>query len=110
MRTPPPWAKTCRNPFIGHDWDTIPDCWVPNTNWPFVRFLNQRCTECGLVCARLVSANFNRHTVYDESTRPSDYRYTEIEMPDLFDFMDWAADSSTERRAKRQRKLELVPA
>lgn len=104
----PPWAKTCRNPFIGHDWDTIPECFVPNTCFPWVRLLNQRCTECGLVCARLVSATFVRHTIYDESSRPKDYRYTEVEMPNIFQFMDWAEEGSGERRVKRQRKLELV--
>lgn len=113
MSTPPPWAKSCRNPYIRHQWDWIPIEYTPDTCFPWVRIFNERCTECGLIAARMVSDTGVRHSLYKTSTYPKDYRYTELEAPTAIDYMDWRIEVAEERYAQRERRkakrsLEVV--
>ena len=106
MRTAPPWAKQCRNPFVRHDWDWIPFEWEPDTSFQWVRMFNERCTCCHVVVARMVAAQGQRHSMYRQSTYPEDYRYTEMEEPSAVEYADWYIEDREERHGKR--RLQVV--
>jgi len=102
----------CRNPYIGHDWIKIPDEWVPDTGFPWVKWANQRCGECGLTACRMISALGVRASAY--KNYPKDYKYNEGEAPDAIDFFDWwleTPERSSRRRGRQQqpqRHLQAV--
>jgi hypothetical protein len=113
MREAPPWAKSCRNPYVKHDWEWVSDCWLPDTSIHHVDWFNERCAECGLVVCRLIGPRDEAYSVYKSSTYPKDYKYGADEVPTRREFMRWRIEDGEERQKKRQqqrKKLALVPA
>lgn len=106
---PPPYALTCKNPEVGHDWHRIPTEWVPNTAFASIaiRLKNQRCGECGLVVCRMMNIHGNRVSVYRQSTYPDGYKWAEGFEPTPAQLWDWY-DEAEERGITRRRKLTAV--
>lgn len=109
MAKPPPWAETCRNPYVGHDWICLGEevIYVPDTGLPYVDFFNERCGECGLVVCRLIGPRDEGFSIYQSSSYPDDYRYTDLERPTRRQFMQWRMDNP-DRLSKRRERLKLV--
>jgi hypothetical protein len=110
----PKWARTCRNPFVRHDWEFNGQVWIPNTHLDIDAFCNEECTECHLLCARCVGPEGNRFTLYNESTRPKDYRFALDECPSNLQFLTWYMTDAEQkmksqgRRKSRGKRLQAV--
>lgn len=102
------WAKTCKNRYIGHNWEWVADCWLPKTNWPAVDWFNEQCMNCHLIVCRLIGPRDEAISMYKRSSYPPGYFYeNDVERPSRRQEIMWKKEYDEQRR-ERRRHLQVV--